>query len=288
MEGPAKATTRPGPMRNALAPSDRKPTPVYLKVPPVPAQPKRVPVPVDLPVVRVKKKEVLSHKNPVIIDQALGNNVATTARNRGGPTVTLQGEGSDGAAVVDIIAAKPPVVVHTPAAPSAPLREAAPTATAAAATRTVTVVTAQRAEGGGAPNIHQIPNTNAGKAEDGDDPGDMSILLPPQKTLARVPAATAGGRDTGGIIEAAREALAAGAAAPARDRGGAATAEATAPPVAHPAPPKTLLADEARGAEETVRPFAGTSTALASTAPSLPARLHHEALTVTPTHPAHR
>lgn len=287
MEKPAKAMTRPGRMRNTLAPSDRKLTPVYLQAPPVPPQPKRVLVLVDLLVARVKKKEVLNHKNHVIIDQVLGNNVATTVWNQGGPTVILQGEGNDGAAVIDIIAVKPPVVIHTQAARSARLQEAVPTATVVAATQTVTVVTAQRDEGGGAPNIHQILNMNVGKAEDAEDLGDMSTLLPPQRTLAHVPAATAEGRDTGGIIEAVQEVLAAGAAAPAQDHGGAATAAATALPVGHPALPKTLLADEARGAEEIVRQTAGTSTVLASTALSLPAHLHHEALTVTPTHPAH-
>lgn len=286
MEKPAKAMTRPGRMRNTLAPSDRKLTPVYLKVPPVPPQHKRVLVLVDLPAVRVKKREVLSHKNHVIIDQVLGNNVATTVRNREGPTAILQGEGNDGAAVVDIIAVKSPVVIHTRAARSARLQVAVPTATVVAATQTATVVTAQRGKGGGTPSIHQILNMNVGKAEDAEDPEDIITLLPPQKTLAHAPAATAEGRDIGTITEAVQEVLAAGAAAPARDHGGAATAAATALPVGHPAQPKTPLADEARGAAETVRQTAGTSTALASTAPSLPAHLHHEALTVTATHPA--
>lgn len=284
---PEKAlTTSPTPQRSTVAPSDKRPTPAHLKVPPAPPQPKRVPVLVDPPAARVKKKGALIHSAHVIIGQVLGNNGATTVRNPGGPAAVPQDGEKDGAAVAGTIVAKPPVVTPTPAALSAPQPAAAPTATAAAATQTATVTTAQRAADGGTPSVRQTPTMSGGEAEDVDAPGDISIPLPPQKTPAHVHAATAAGRGTGGTIGAAQEAPAVGAAAPARDPGGAATAAA--PPAAPPAPPKAPPAGEPPGVGWTVTRTAETSTAPASTAPSLHVRLHHEALTATPIHPARR
>lgn len=283
---PEKAPTRSTPQRSTVAPSDRRLIPVHLKVPPAPPQPKRVPVLVDLPAARVKKKGALILSAHVSTGQVLGNNAATVVRNQGGPAAALQGEGKDGAAVVAATVVKLPVVTLTPAVLSAPQRAAAPTAAAAAATRTATATTAKRAAEGGAPNARQTPSTSEGGAEDVDDPGDISIPLPPQKTPAHVHAAAAAGRGTDGTIGAAQEARVVGAAAPVRDPGSAATAAATALPAAPPAPLKALLADEAPGLERTLTPSAETSTALASTAPSLHVHLHHEALTATSIHPA--
>lgn len=287
-EEPEKALTRPTPQRSTVAPSDKRPTLVHLKVPPAPPQPKRVLVLVDLPAVRVKKKGALRLKGHAIIDQVLGNNGATIVRNQGGPAAVLRDGGKDGAAVIGTIVGKPPIVTHTPVALSGPQQEVAPTATVAAATQTAIVTTAQRVTDGGTPNVHQTQSMIGGEAEDVDDPGDINTLLPPQKTPAHVHAATAAGRGTGGTIGAAQEALVAGAAAPVQDPGGAATAEATALSAARPALPKAPLADEARGVEGTVRHTAEISIALASTAPSHHAHLHPEALTATPIHPAHR
>lgn len=270
-----------------MAPSDKRLTPVHLKVPPAPPQPKRAQVLVDLPAARVKKRVALIHSALVITGQVLGNNAATIVRNQGGLAVVLQDVGKDEAAVVGAIVAKPPVVIHTPAAPSAPQPAAAPTATVAAATQTATATTAQRVAGGDTLNVRQTLSMRGGAAEGVDDPGDISTPLHPQKTPGHVHAATAAGRGTGGTIGAAQEAPVAGAAAPVQDPGGAATAEATAQPAAPPVPPKALLADEAPGLEGTLTHTGETSTALASTAPSLHVHLHHEALIATPIHPAH-
>lgn len=286
-EEPEKGLTRPTPQRSTAAPRDKRLTPVHLKVPPAPPQPKRVLVLVDLPAVRAKTKEALRHSGHVIIGQVLGNNADTIVRNQGGPAAVHRDGGRDGAAVGDAIAAKTPVVTHTPAALSAPQQAAAPTATAATATRTATVITAPRVADGGV-NVHQTQSMSGEEAEVVDDPGDISTPRPPQKTPAHVHAATVVGRGTGGTTGAAQEALVAGAAAPVPDPGGAATAAATAPPAAPPAPPKALLADEVPGVERTVTHAAETSTALASTAPSLHVHLHHEALTATHIHPVRR
>lgn len=285
---PEKVQTRPTPQRSTVAPSDKKLTPALLKVPPAPPQPKRVLVLVGPLVVRVKRKGAPRLNGHATIDRVRGNSVATTVRNRGGPAAALQDGVKDGAAVGGIIEARPPIVTHTPAALSAPQPEAAPTAIAAAATRTAIVTTAQRVAGGGTPNARQTPSMSGGEAEDVDDPGDISTLPPPQRTPARVHAATAAGRGTGGTTGAARGVPAAGAAAPAQDRGGAATAEATAPPAAPPAPPKAPPVGEVSGVERTARRTAETSIALASTAPSHHDRRRHEALTATPTRPARR
>ena len=258
-------------------------------MPPAPLQPKRVLVLADLPAVKVKKKGAPRLKGLAIIDQVLGNNGVTIVRNQGGPAVARHDGGNDGAAVAGTIVAKPPAVIHTPAALSAPRQEAAPTATAAAAIQTAIVITAQRVADGGTRNVHRILSMSEGGAEDADDRGE-NTPLPPQKTPAHVHAATAEGRGTGGTIGAAQEAPAAGAAAaaPVQDPGGAVTVEATALSAARPAPPKDLLTGEARGVEGTVRHTAGTLTALAFTAPSHHAHLLHEALTATPIHRAHR
>ena len=271
-----------------MAPSGKRRTQVLLKVPPAPPQHKRVLVLVGLLAVRVKRKGALQLNAHVIIGQVLGNNAATIARNQGGPAVAHQDEGKDGAAAVGAIAAKPPVVTLTPAALSAPQQAAVPIATVAAATLTATVTTARRVAGGGAPNAHQTQSMSGGVAEDVDDPGDISTPLPPQMTPAHVHAATAAEKGTGGTIAAAREAPVAGAAAPARDPGGAATAEVTVLPAARPVQPKAPLTDEAPGVEGTATHIEGTSTALASTAPSLHGHLRHEALTATPIQPARR
>lgn len=287
-EEPEKALTRPTPQKSTVASSDKRLTPVHLKVPPAPPQPKRVLVLEDLPAVRVKKKGAPRVKGHATINQVPGNNAATTVRSQEGHAAILQDVVKDGAAVVGTIVAKPLIVIRTPAALSAPQQEAAPTATAATATPTATVTTARRVADGGTLSIHQILSMSGGEAENIDDPGDISTLLPPQKTLAHGHAATAVGRGTGGTTGAAQEALVAGAAAPVQDPGGAATAEATALQAAHPVPPKAPLADEARGVEGTVRHIAETSTALTSTAPNHRAHLRHEALPVTPIHPARR
>lgn len=271
-----------------MAPSDRRLTPVHLKVPPAPLQPKKVPVLVDPPAVRVKKRGAPRPSGHVITGQVLGSNAATTARNRGGPAAVPQDGGIDGAAAAGAIVARTPVVTPTPAALSAPQQAAVPTATAAAATRTATVTTAQRVADGGTPSVRRTPSMSAGEAEDVDDPGDISTPPPPPKTPAPVHAATAAERGTDGTIGAARGAPVAGAAAPVQDPGGVAIAVATALPVAHPVPPKAPLADEVPGVERTATHTAETSSALASTAPSLHGHLHHEALTATPIHPAHR
>lgn len=273
--------------RSTVAQNDKRLTPVKnLRVPPAPPQPKRIPVPVDLPAAGVKKEGALIPSAHGITGQVLGNNGVTTARNRGGPAAALRGGGRDGAAVAGAIMAKPPVATRTPAAPSAPRQAAAPTAVAAAATP-ATATTAKRAAGGGTPNAPQTLSTSEEEAEDVDDPGDIVPPLLPQKNPDHVHAVTAAGRGTGGTIAAAREAPAAGAAAPARDPGGAATAEATAQPAAPPAPPRALLVDELPGLEWKPTHNAETSTARASTAPSLRVHLPHGALTATPIHPAH-
>lgn len=287
-EEPEKALTRPAPQRSTVAPSDKRLTPVHLKVPPAPPQPKRVLVLVDLPAVRVKKKGALRLSGHVIIGQVLGTNDATIVRNQGGLAVVLRDGGKEEAAVVGTIGAKPLVATLTPAALSAPPQAAVPTATVAAATQIATVTIAQRVAGGGTPNVRQTPSMNGGEAGGIDDPGDISTHLPPQKTPAHVHAATAAERGTDVTIGAAQEALVAGAAAPVQGPGGAATAVATALPAAPLVPPKDPPAEEAPGVEGTVTHTAETSIAHASTDPSLHVHLHHEALTETPIHPAHR
>lgn len=287
-ELPEKAQTRPTPQRSTVAPSDKRLTPVHLKVPPAPLQPKRVLVLVGLPVARVKKKGALMLSVHVIIGQVLGNNGVTIVRNQGGPAAVLQGVGKGGAAVVGAIGAKPPEVTLTPAALSAPQQAAAPTATVAAATQTATVTTAPQVADGGTPNARQTRSMSGGEAEDIDDLGDISTPLRPQKTPARGHAATAAGRGTVGTIGAAQGAPVAGAAAPAQDPGDAATAAATALPAAPPVPPKAPHAGEFPGDEGTVTHNAETSTALASTALSLHDHRHLEALTATAIHPARR
>lgn len=257
-------------------------------MPPAPLQPKKVLVLGDLPAVKVKKKGAPRRNARAIIGQVLGNSAATIVKNQGGPAAVPQDGGIDGAVVVGAIVVKTPVVTPTPAALSGPQQAAAPTATAAAATQTATVTTAQRVADGGTPNVRQTPSMSAGEAEDVDDPGDISTPLPPLKIPAHVHAATAAERGTDGTTGAAQGAPVAGAAAPVQDPGGVAIAVATVPPVAHPVPPKALLADEVPGVERTVTHTAETSSALASTAPSLHGHLHHEALTATPIHPAHR
>lgn len=271
-----------------MAPSDKRLTPVHLKVPPAPHQPKRALVLVDLPAVRVKKKGTPKLKDHTIIDQVLGNNAATAAKSQGGPAVVLQGEGKGGAAVVDTIVGIHLIVIHTPVALSVRQQEAVLTATVVAATQTAIVTTAQRVADGGTPNVHQILNMNEGEAMDTGDPGDINTLLPPQKSPAHDRVVTAEGRGTGGTIGVAQEAQVAGVTALVQDHGGAATAEVTVLPVAHPAPPKAHLTGEARGVGGMMRHTAETSTALASIAPSHHTHLHHEALTATPIHPAHR
>jgi len=272
-----------------VAPSDKRLTLVHLKVPPVPAQPKRVLVLEDLLAVTVKKKGALLHSVHVITGRVLGNNAATIVRSQGGPAAAHQDEGKDGVAVVvGTIVAKPHEVTLTLAALSAPQQAAVPTATIAAATQTATATTAQRVGDGGTPNARRTLSMRGGVAEDVDDPGDISTPLPPQKTPAHVHAATAAGRGTGGTTGVVQEAPVAGAAAPVQDRGGAATVVATAPPVAPPVPPKAPLTGEAPGVERTVTHTAETSTALASIAPSLHVHLRHEALIVIPIHLAHR
>lgn len=286
-EEPEKALTRPTPQRSTVAPSDKRLTPVHLKVPPAPPQPRRALGLVDLPAARVKMKGALRLSGHVIIiGQVLGNNGATIVMNQGGPAAALQDGGKDEAAVVGAIAAKPPVVTLTPAALSALQQAAAPTATVAAATQTVTATTARRVADGGTPNVRQTLSTSGGEAEVVDDPGDISTPLLLQMTPAHVHTVTAAGRGTGGTTGAAQEALAAGAAAPVQDPGGTATAVATALQAAPPAPPKAPHADEPPGVEATLTHTAETLTALASTAPSLHVHLHQEALTATLIHPA--
>lgn len=255
-------------------------------MPPAPPQPKKVLDLVDLPAVRVKKKGALIRSAHVITGQARGNSGATIVKNQVGPAAAHQGGGTGGAAAVGAIEAKPPVVALIPAVLSAPQREAVPTATVAAATLTATVTTAQKPADEDTLNVHQTLNMSGGAAGDEDDPGDISTPLLPQKILAHVRAATAAGKGTGGIIGAAQEAPAVGVAAPVQDPGDEATVVATVLRVGHPVQTKVPLTDEVLGAEGTVTHIAETSTALASTAPSLHVHLHREALTATPIHPA--
>lgn len=282
-----KVLTRPTPPRTTVAPKDKRLTPVHLKVPPAPPQPKKVLVLVDLPVVRVKRKGALIPSAHVITGQARENSAATTAKNQGGPAAAHQDGGNDGAAVAGIIVARPRIVALTPAALSAPQQAAVPTATVVEATRTATATTAQKVADEGTPNVHQTQSMSAGVAEDVDDPGGISTRLPLQKTpAALVRAATAAGRGTDGTIGAAPEAPPAGAAAQVQDPGGGATVVATAPPAAPLVQTRALLTGEAPGVERTVTRIAETSTVHASIAPSLHALLHLEALTATPIHPA--
>lgn len=281
-----KVLTRPTHLRSTVATKDKRLTPVHLKVPRAPPQPKRVLVLVDLPAVKVKKKGALIPSAHVITGQARGNNAATIVKNQGDPAAVHQDGGNDEVAVAGVIVVKPPVVALIPAALSAPQQAAVPTATVAEATQTATATTAQKVTDEGAPNVHPTQSMTAGVAEDVDDPGGISTHLPLQKTHAHVHAATAAGRGTDGIIGAAPEAPAAGVAALVQDPGGGATVVATALLAAPPVQIKGLLTGEALGVERIVTPIAETSTARASTAPSLHGLLLHEALTATPIHPA--
>lgn len=263
---------------------DRKRTPVDRRARPAPPLPKRARVVVGHPAVRVRRKEAPTPSTRDITGPAHGSSDATTAKSPGAPAAAHQGGGKGAAAAGGAIVAKPLAAALTPAALGDPRGEAAPTATAAAVTRTATATTAQRAADGGAPSVPRTLSTSGGAVEVAGDPGGISTPPPPRTTPAHVHAATAGGSGTGDTITAAREAPAAGAAAPAPDRGGAATAAAGARRVAPPAPTKAPLTGEVPGVEQTATRIAGTSTALGSTVPSLLGH-HHEALTVTATHP---
>lgn len=257
-------------------------------MPPAPHRPKRAPVPVGHRAARVKKKAGRRLSAHAITDRVLVNSDATTARNRAGPAAVHRDEENDEGVVAGTIAGKRLVVIRTRAARSVHRRAAVLTATVVVAIRTATATTVTRAADGGTPNAPQTPNMRGGAVADADDPGDISTPRPHPKTLAPVHEATVAGRGTGGTIGAALGVPAVGAAAPAPGPGDAATAAATAPPAAPPAPPKAPRIDEDPGVEGTATRTAETSTALASTAPSLRVHLHHEALTAIRTHRVHR
>lgn len=287
-EEPVKAPRRPAQQRSTAAPRGKKLTPVHPRVPPAPPQLRRVPVLVDPPAVKVKKKEALTLSALVITGQVLGNSVATTARNQGDPAAAPPGVGTEGAAAVGAIMAKTHAATLTPAARSVPQQAAVLTATAATATRTATAITAPRVEDADTQSGLQTPNMREGGVEDEDDPEGTSTPLPPQRIPAHVHAATAAGRGTVGTTGAVPEAPVVGAAAPAQDPGDAVTVEAAAQAAAPPALPKAPRADEAPAVEQTVTLTAETSTAPTSIALSPHAHLHHEALTATHIHRVHR
>lgn len=241
---------------------------------------RRVLVTVDIPAVTVKEKVAPTTSTRVITSRVHRNSGAIAAKNLGDLAAALQDEVKDTAVAVGTNVVKPLAVALTRAARSAPRQEAAHAVTEAAATQTVTATTAQKVADEGTPSVRRTPSMSEEAVEDVGGPEDVSTPHPPQRTPAHDHVATAGRRGIGGTTAAAHEVPVAGATALV-DRGGVATVEAEAQAAAPPVRTKAPLTDETPGAKQTATLIAETSTAHASTAPSLHVH-HYEALTAAP------